>query len=108
MAAQFAGLAVLATAMWLARPPSPAAYRALGGSPATAGGNAVLMLKPTTTEGELRRLLVGSGARLVDGPTASGAYVLHVPQGGRPAALARLKSDANVVVAEPIDGNSPR
>ena len=79
-------------------------YRALGSTPAPANGNVVVVFKPTTSEFELRSLLIRSGARLVDGPTASDAYVLHVAADQRRSTLARLRADSHVVLAEPIDG----
>jgi len=86
-------------------PGEPAAeYRALSaGSPASAG-NVVAMFRPETTEAELRAALRASGARLVDGPTAAGGYVLRVEPKAREAALERLRASRHVVLAQPIDG----
>jgi hypothetical protein len=76
------------------------AYHVLGDAGATRSGNVLAMFRPETSEAAFRRALQASGARLVDGPTASGAYVLAVPGG---AALARLRRDADVTMAEPIE-----
>jgi len=81
-------------------------YRALGAPKTVATGNMVVIFKPTTSEQDLRGALRFSGARLVDGPTASDAYVLRVSDAGRPLALKRLRADAHVVLAEPIDGEA--
>lgn len=78
----------------------PGAYHVLGDAGATRSGNVLAMFRPEASEAAFRRALQASGARLVDGPTASGAYVLAVPGG---AALARLRRDADVTMAEPIE-----
>jgi hypothetical protein len=69
----------------------------------TAVGNVIVVFRPDVRESEMRRLLKGSEARLVDGPTAANAYVLRVPQAERAAALSQLRNDAAVVLAEPLD-----
>ena len=79
------------------------AYHVLGDAGATRSGNVLAMFRPETSEAAFRRALQASGARLVDGPTASGAYVLAVPGGAGGAALARLRRDADVTMAEPIE-----
>jgi len=81
-------------------------YHAMGAAPSAAVGNVVVVFKPTTPEQALRAALVQSGARLVDGPTVSDAYILHVKASERAKALTRLRSDADVVLAEPIDGDA--
>lgn len=78
----------------------PGAYHVLGDAGATRSGNVLAMFRPEASEAAFRRALQASGARLVDGPTASGAYVLAVPGD---AALARLRRDADVTMAEPIE-----
>ncbi|MBD8734318.1 MULTISPECIES: zf-HC2 domain-containing protein [Sphingomonas] len=78
----------------------PGAYHVLGDAGATHSGNVLAMFRPEASEAAFRRALQASGARLVDGPTASGAYVLAVPGD---AALARLRRDADVTMAEPIE-----
>jgi hypothetical protein len=84
------------------------AYLALGSPAANNAGNAVVMFAPETSERQLRALLAGADARVVDGPTAAGGYVLHVPAADRDARLQYLRRSARVVLAEPIDaGRSP-
>jgi hypothetical protein len=51
----------------------------------------------------LRAALDGVDARLVDGPTASGAYVVHLDSDGRADALERLRGLPQVMLAEPLD-----
>ncbi|HEX8233209.1 MAG TPA: zf-HC2 domain-containing protein [Caulobacteraceae bacterium] len=78
-------------------------YRALGSDSARTAGNIVVIFKPTTSEQELRAALVQSGARIVDGPTASDAFVLRTPPERRETALVQLRRNARVALAEPLD-----
>jgi anti-sigma factor RsiW len=81
-----------------------ASYHALSAPPQAAlPGNVVVMFRPDTREAELREALTANGARLVDGPTAAGGYVLRVPDASRPAVLTALRARQDVVLAEPID-----
>lgn len=95
--------AMLCVGIVLALPERPASYHALGSPPAAAPGNVIVVFRPDTSEAKLRQTLLASGARLVGGPTAADAYVLHVPAEQRTAALAILRSRTNVIVAEPLD-----
>lgn len=82
-------------------------YRGLGaaGGPS---GNIVVMFKPETTEQELRTILQESGARLIDGPTASHAYILEAPDEQQKSVLHALRSQRAVALAEPLDSGSGR
>lgn len=93
----------------LARPDQPpAAYRVLGNSVgAGAVGNLVVMFQPTTTERELRRILQAQGARVVDGPTVTDAYLISVPDENRERALQALRADPAVKLAEALDDGGP-
>lgn len=94
--------AIGAMAVMLARLDSnPGDYRALGAAP-RATGDAVVMFKPETTEKEMRRILQASGARVVDGPTVTDAYVLALPAAQAPAALARLRAERAVTLAQAL------
>jgi len=106
LAAQAASLVLIVGLAWTATRPSPPRYVALGAPATAAPGNVVVIFNPTTSEQDLRGAVVQSGARIVDGPTASDAYVLHVDAGSRAAALTRLRSDAHVALAEPIDADA--
>ena len=98
--AQFAAIGVLAVV--LARlDRNPGDYRALGAAP-RAAGNAVVMFKPNTTEREIRRILQASGARLVDGPTVTDAYVLALPTTQTNAALTLMRSETAVTLAQSL------
>lgn len=104
LAAQAASLAAIGALLWMAVQPAQPAYRTLGSPPDARPGNVVVIFKPTTSEQDLREALRESGARLVDGPTASDAYILHVAPANREAALNHLRTEAEIVLAEPIDG----
>jgi len=81
----------------------PAEYRTLGAAPGHPAGNMVVMFGPDMSERTMRHLLANTGARLVDGPTPAGVYVLAVPSNRRAAALVQLRSRSDVVLVQPID-----
>ena len=106
LAAQFCLLLLLGAVLWRTAP--PVRYHALGAAPVSAAGNLVVIFRPETPEKELREILRANDARLVGGPTEADAYLLHVPATSRVAALARLRRQAQVVLAEPVDsGGAP-
>jgi anti-sigma factor RsiW len=88
--------------------PSPAGetYRALGSAPTAAPGNALVMFRAEARDGDLRAALTKAGARIVDGPTASGAYVVRIAPASRAQALDGLRATPQIVLAEPIDPGS--
>lgn len=102
VAAQAAAL-VLVTSFALQQRAPVAPYHTLGSAPAPAAGNVIVIFRPGTSEAHLRDALVAVDARLVDGPTDAGAYVLHVPEAARDAALAKLQAMSDVSMAQPID-----
>ena len=63
------------------------------------------MFEPATTEREFRRILQRHGARVVDGPTVTDAYLLRVPDAERQRALEALRHDPAVRLAEALDEN---
>ena len=86
----------------------PTRYHVLGAAPPPAAGNLVVIFRPDTQEQALRQTLNANHARLVDGPTAADAYLLHVPVAERAAVLARLRARSDIVLAQPIDsGGAP-
>jgi predicted anti-sigma-YlaC factor YlaD len=91
-----------ATLHSLSRP----AYHALGSAPAPASGNALVMFRADATEQQVADALRSSGASIVEGPTAAGAFLVRVPAERRQGALARLRSAGIVTLAQPIDGSS--
>jgi anti-sigma factor RsiW len=82
---------------------TPQAYHALGSPQQGQAGNILVMFAPDTREPALRKAIEASGARLVDGPTAAGAYLLAIAPGERAVALARLRAQAGVTLAQPVD-----
>ena len=83
IAAQFAGIAMLAVKVAMPVSESAGLYQTLGAPAAHAarGGTVAVVFVPEATESELRRIVQAAGARIVDGPTESNAYVLEVPPG---------------------------
>ena len=79
-------------------------YHALGSAPAPAAANVIVIFRADSTEEDVRDVLRAAGASIVGGPTVTNAYLLHVAPGQRRIALAKLQSEDNVQMAEPIDG----
>ncbi|WP_294334285.1 zf-HC2 domain-containing protein [uncultured Sphingomonas sp.] len=83
--------------------PGAERYHALGSPEARPVGNLLVMFAPDTPEAAMREAIAASHARLVDGPTAAGAYLLATAPEQRAAALARLRAEPKVVLAQPVD-----
>lgn len=83
---------------------SQPAYHVLGSAPAPSSANIIVMFRADATELDLRNALDAAHASIVGGPTAANAYLLHVAPADRPAALAKLRSDDNVQLAQAVDG----
>ena len=77
-------------------------YHALGSSGGASNGQVVVLFKPDTTEQQMRVILSAQGARLVDGPTQAGAYVLHFDDGDPAVAIKALRESGQVMLAEPL------
>jgi hypothetical protein len=104
MLAGQAAVAACAAIAFMAVPraePEPG-YRLLGSPAQPAGGNAIVLFTPDATEHDLRAALQQAGGRIVDGPTASGAYVIRVPEAELGRALDHLRAAPAVTLAEPI------
>jgi anti-sigma factor RsiW len=86
---------------------SKPSYRALGSAPAPAAANVIVMFRSDATIEDVRDTLKLAGASIVDGPTPSDAYLLHVAPQQRATALAKLQSNQNIQLAQPIDGSRP-
>ncbi|MFL6794817.1 MAG: S8 family serine peptidase, partial [Sphingomicrobium sp.] len=99
-----AQLALIAVGAWLVQPVAEPAYVGLGSSQTAAAANVIVMFRPEAREAELRATLRATEASLVDGPTEADAYMLHVAPDSRAAALAKLRTDPNVTLVQPIDG----
>jgi len=106
LVAQFS--VILALTFMLATPyGNVVAYRALGIAK-NAGGNAVVVFNPETSEQDLRRILQDAGAHIVDGPTVTDAYLLNVPKDKLSAAIHVLRSHRAVVLAESLGSGDDR
>lgn len=102
-AAQVAFVIFAGLMLSLSRP----VYHALGSPQVSNQANVIVIFRPDATEQDIRDALRASSASLVGGPTSSDAYLLSVPANTRQTALAKLQSDDNVQLAEPIDGARP-
>ena len=105
LAGQFAVIAGLAALLLPGGPETQApAYRALGS--ATDGGvetaDVAVMFRPDARFDQVQPLLQASGARIVDGPTVTGAYLLNVDPAQAPRLLAALRAHPAVQLAEPL------
>jgi len=81
-------------------------YHALSAQ-ADAGATAVVRFSPDATEAQIRHGLKDSGARLVDGPTVSDAYVVRLPREHYAAALDKLRKEPGVALVEALESASP-
>lgn len=104
--AQAALLCVAVLLIWSAAP--QAGYRTLGAPSSRNSGTLIVMFRPDTVEQEMRFTLNRAGVRLVDGPTAAGAYVLAVSPARRDTALADLRTRRSVMLAQPIEAGQAR
>lgn len=105
LAAQAAALALVVGGVAATWPAPDHVYHALGAAPSPQAANAIVIFRPDATERAIRAALTLNSATLVGGPTASDAYVLHVDPARRADALASLRANRDVVLAEPIDGS---
>lgn len=79
-------------------------YRALSAAQAPAAANLIIQFQPATQVRDMQAALQSVDARLVDGPTETGAYLLRVDGSKRPFALKQLRDNQAIALAEPIDG----
>lgn len=98
-----ASVALVLAIVGLQRPQGPdQTFHTLGSPAASASGQLVVLFRPDTTEQQMQAILAAQKARVVDGPTAAGAYVLRLDGGSPAAALSALRQSNQVVLAEPI------
>jgi anti-sigma factor RsiW len=105
LAGQCALIAVLAIGL-VAPFGKDAGYQALSNGAPGPAGTIVVMFRPEASVSEVQRTLHASGARVVDGPTVTGAFVLSAPPGGQARALAVLRAGAGVQLAEALGPRS--
>jgi anti-sigma factor RsiW len=87
-------------------PPHEEQFQALGSEAPVAAANALAVFHPGSTEADIRNALRASGAQLVGGPTATDAYLLHVPA-PTGASLARLRASGAAARVESLEGATP-
>lgn len=103
-AAQLALIAILGVALLMRG--QPALYHTLAApTVAIAGEDTVIVVfDGRVPEKDVRDAILGVRARIVDGPGPSGDYTLHVSSSERDRAIARLRSQRGVLLAEPGTG----
>ncbi|MES2072425.1 MAG: hypothetical protein V4488_18850 [Pseudomonadota bacterium] len=91
----------------LAMTPAAPSYHVLG-VPSEGAGNVVVMFKPETREQDLRRILHAAGARMVDGPTVTDAYLLSVPDAQLSLVIQQLRREPAIALAESLNAGGAR
>lgn len=102
-------------AIWSLREPpagSQPAYRTLGsaatGVAAPGEARLLLVFTPETDQERMQRLLRASGARIVDGPSDAGAYVVAVDASRAAAARDALRAAAGVQLVQVLEPGTPQ
>ena len=105
--AQCAVVAVLAAVLVRGMAPTPQAtepafYTTLSAAPAPQASRDTLLVvfDPRLTDAQLRELLGANHARIVDGPNATGAFVVAAPPGKSQAVRDALRGSPGVAMAE--------
>lgn len=83
-------------------------FRLLGAADATGGANLMIVLRPAASEARLRALLRENGARVVGGPTEANAWLLKVEPPRLARALAAMRADGAVELAEPLQAGGAK
>jgi len=85
-------------------------YHTLGSAtpPGKVAANAIVLFAPDMSTQDMRSALTATGARITDGPLASGGYMLRIEPRVRSDGLARLRMRRGVVMAEPLDAPAPQ
>lgn len=106
VAGPIAAAAAVAAVMisFVPRPVAEPQYRALSAAQAPAAANLIVQFQPAAPVRDVQAALASVDARLVDGPTATGAYLLRVDDGKRELAVKHLRDNQAIALAEPIDG----
>lgn len=93
--------AVAIGVLWHGRGVDGTGYSTVRGGAASTQSSPLLQVrfKPEATEQQVRKLLVGVDARIVDGPSQLGDYLVAVPDGQLDAARQALASSALVLDA---------
>jgi len=84
-------------------------FHTLGRSTAAlATAKLVVVFAPQATEADMRRVLLASGARIVDGPTAADAYILTVAAEHAEQAVQTLRAEHSVLLIQSLDAKDAR
>lgn len=102
IAAQAGVMLALGVAWLHGGAPVTASYHTLG-APAMARDHLVVVFDPALSEMRMRRLLQACDARVVDGPTAAGAWVLSVPATRAATVREALRAAPGVTLVERLD-----
>jgi hypothetical protein len=95
-------------ALVIAPLPRDDAYRALGSASRASDASIVVVFRPDASELQIRQALRDSGARLVDGPTVTGAYLLSTAPARHAAAIERLRGHGAVLRVESLEARPVR
>lgn len=112
LALQLGIILAFGATLWLQFNAAPndagAAYRGLAAPTQRDAGDAIVIFDPATSEAGLRTALQRAGARVVDGPTAQGAYVVRFDavavqtEVAVQTAIAVLRADRAVIRVESL------
>lgn len=109
IAGQAAAAALVLVAVGsLRQTPETKEYHVLGAATAEPAGNIVVLFRPDTSERDIRTLLDGAQARMVEGPLTTGAWVLRVDRARRDAVVGQLRASPRITLVEPLDGEQRR
>lgn len=109
LAAQLAAIVILGTLV-ATEGRDNASYRTLGTpSPSAQLQDSIaVMFDPSTPESELRQIVYSVGARIVDGPTVTGVFLLEMPKERVEEALKTLRAERAVRLAEDLGPRTSR
>ena len=96
------GAAIAALALIAVKPAAPEGEYHVLGAAVQGGATMVVAFKPGATLDDLQRLARANGARIVDGPTVTGAYVLQVGAARQAEVAAAFTADPAVLLADPL------
>ena len=90
--------------------PSATSYHTLASAeaPLPTRGDLIVVFDPSVPLRTVQRILIASDARIVDGPLASGGYVLAVPHADLPKTLAWLRAQRDVSLVQPLSAEVAR
>ena len=106
-AAAVVGIAVIGLQFMpsVQRPDADPGFRTLSDAPAaTSGGNALVMFAPGIDSSEARSIMGATGARIIGGPSSTGAWQIDIDPARRDAVLSALRAKPQIAMAEAIDG----